>query len=841
MPVASSPIPASRSPIAGARSAPWRYAWRRYVRGWRSGELLILSLALAVGVGTSTAVGLFSDRVRGALAAQSGDTLGADLIVSSRQPLPDRLREAATQSGLVAVAAQSLASVVFHGELSALASIKAVEAGYPPRGEVRIASQPFGDERVAGGAPPPGTAWIDTRLWSELGLSRGDELQVGALALRVDAVLAYEPDRGGGFGELAPRVLIHAADLPATQLVGPGSRVGYELLLAGPDAALQALEIPEEARAVTPEDSSPAVRNALDTAQRFLDLAVLAALLLSGAAVAICARSYGARLRDEVALLKCLGARGRYIVTALSGSLLAAGVFAGVAGGVIGALAQFVLVRLLGALMDAELPLPSLRPFLNAQFVGLLMLLGFGLPPVLDARRVPPLRVFQRAADAGSVSRAVPLAAVAAIVALLWWQTRDVQLAAYFIGGAGAAVGVLAALALLLVRLLAPLRGRVGAAWRFGLGNVSRRRAATVAQVVALGLSLMSLLLVSVSRSDLLESWRGRLPENAPNQFLINVQPQQIEAMNAFFAERGYTDLTLWPMARGRLIRLRGEPVTADSFEDPETRRWINREFNLSWTDTLNADNRITEGVWWGAAGRGQALLSTDDYAVERLHLKIGDTLTLAIADREVTFTVSSFRTVEWDSFQPNFFLLTPPGVLDPNEASYLSSFYLPPENRALLRALIDRFPNVTVIDIETLMREVRSIMDRITRAVEFIFLFTLAAGLTVLLAAIEGTRDERRREIGLLRALGARRAVVRQGVLAEYAVLGLLAGGVAAIAAQGLTWALAEFVFEIPYGPRPLLWLIGAASGLALVTALGWLSLRRALDTPPHSVLRTR
>lgn len=817
----------------------WRYAWRRYARGWRSGELLILSVALTVGVGTSSAVGLFTDRVRAALAAQSGETMGADLIVSARDALPDSLAEQARANGLATVPVYALPSVVFHGQDSRLASVKAVSTGYPPRGELRISDQPFGDERVADGIPAPGEAWVDARLWTDLGLSPGAPLKLGDLELKIGAVIAYEPDRGGSFGDLAPRLLINAADLPATQLMSAFSRVSYELMLAGPTAALEALDIPENARAVTPQDASPAVRNALDTAQRFLDLAALSALLLAGAAVAICARSYGMRLRDEVALLKCLGARGNYVVTALAGSLLFAGLLAGLVGAAIGGLAQFVIARLIGSLLDTDLPAPRLWPLLSAQLVGLLMLLGFGLPPVLDARRVTPVRVFQRFDAGNSGSRLVPLAAIGAIAALLWWQTRDVKLAAYVLGGGAIAIAVLAGLALLLVRLLTPLRGRVGAAWRFGLGNVSRRRAATVAQVVALGLSLLALLLVSVSRTDLLETWRARLPDGTPNQFLINVLPDQVAPMTAFFAQRGYGELKLWPMVRGRLVGLNGEAVNPESFDDPETRRWINREFNLSWTDTLGADNTITDGQWWGESGRGQPWLSADDYAVERLGLKLGDTLTLAIADREITLTVKNLRTVEWDSFQPNFFLLVPPAVLDPADANFLTSFYLPPDERALLRALVDRFPNVTVLDIDSVMREVRSIMDRITRAVEFIFIFTLVAGLTVLLAAIEGTRDERRREIGLLRALGASRSVVRQGVLTEYAVLGLLAGSVAAIGAQGLSWALAEFVFGIDYGPRPLLWLIGAGAGTVIVTSLGWFALRRTLNTPPSTVLR--
>ncbi|MBI3171727.1 MAG: FtsX-like permease family protein, partial [Hydrocarboniphaga effusa] len=381
----------------------------------------------------------------------------------------------------------------------------------------------------------------------------------------------------------------------------------------------------------------------------------------------------------------------------------------------------------------------------------------------------------------------------------------------------------------------------VGTSWRFGLGNIARRRASTVAQVVALGLSLLALLLVSVVRQDLLSTWRARLPPDTPNQFLINIQPAQIAPLREFFAQRGYGELRLWPMARGRLTQLNGQPVSAETFTDPETQRWINRDFNLSWTAMLNDDNEITEGQWWGEAGTGQALLSADEYAVERLQLKPGDRLTLDFAGQSIEFTVHNFRTVKWDSFRPNFFLLAPPGVLEDQAATqWLTSFHLAASARGLLRELIKEFPNVTVLDIETLMNQVRSIMDRIVRAVEFIFLFTLAAGLTVLLAAIEGTRGERVREVGLLRALGARSGLITRGLVAEYAVLGLLAGTVAAIAAQAVAWLLAEQVFKIPYGPRPLLWLFGAGAGCVLVTLLGWLSLRGTLKTPPQQVLRS-
>jgi putative ABC transport system permease protein len=428
------------------------------------------------------------------------------------------------------------------------------------------------------------------------------------------------------------------------------------------------------------------------------------------------------------------------------------------------------------------------------------------------------------------------LIAVAALVAL---QSGEPKLAVFVILGTAVTAAVLGLLAWGLVQLLSPLRRRSGVAWRFGLGNIARRRGAAVAQAVALGVALLALLLLTVVRGDLLSSWRNRLPPDAPNQFLINIQPGQIAPLRAFFAAHGYPHLDLQPMARARLVELNGKPVSADSFTDPETRRWVNREFNMSWTDQFGDDNQLVDGQWWSAADSGQPWVSAEEYGVEHLKLKLGDTMTLDVAGTRVTLTVHNTRKVRWDSFRPNFFLVTPPGVLDHIGAvQWITSFYLPPGQQPLLRELVRQFPNVTALDLDAALGQVRSIIDRMVGALEFIFAFTLGAGLVVMLAVIEASRAQRARETALLRTLGASSRVVLQGLLAEYAVLGLLAGSVAAIAAQVLAWVLAVQVFEIAYGPRPVLWVAGAVAGCGIVTLVGWLSLRGVLRTPPRQVL---
>lgn len=821
------------------------FALRRLRRGWRSGELLILALALVIAVTASGTVRLFAERVRLALEAGSGETLGADLVISSMKPLPETLQARAAAQSLRVVPGVQFASVIFAGERSSLASIKAVAPGYPLRGMLRIAALPFAPSQPAS-APARGQVYVDAKLWQDLQLQPQAELQVGQLKLRVAAVIDNEPDRGNGFSDLAPRLMMNHADLAASGLLGPGSRAEYRLYVAGERRAVQAM-VPAKPqsglRYTRPQEARRELRGVVQRAAQLLDIAVLAATLLAAAAVAQAARQYGDKLRGEIALLKCLGADRGFITRALLLQLLLLGLAAGGFGALLAYGGQYLLAQLLAQALQLNLPSASPLPLLGALALGLLMLLGFAAPPMLATRNTPVLQVLQGSASAPGAGRLSLLLAIATAALLLILATGDLALALRVLLGATLTLGLLALLAWLLMRALEPLRRgarrRGGFALRFGLANVARRRAATVVQISGLGIGLLALLLVSVVQTDLLASWRHKLPADAPNQFLINIQPEQRDALQGFLAERGLAGVRLWPMARGRLVALNGKTVDVDSFEDPETRAWINREFNLSWSNTLNPDNRITQGQWWGEAGRGQHWLSAEEFAITRLNLKLGDTLTLDFAGEQQTFTVHNFRKVDWSSFKPNFFLLTPEDAVSaavPHQ--YIASFYLPAAQRPLLRELVAQFPNVSVLDIDAALNQVRGLIEQVMQALEFVFAFTLASGLALLLAAVEATRGQRQRETALLRTLGAGRRQIVAGLLVEYAALGLAAGGVAAIAAQSLAWLLAAQLLDIPYGPRPLLWLVGMLSGAGLVMLLGWLSLRSALRTPPRQVL---
>jgi putative ABC transport system permease protein len=470
------------------------------------------------------------------------------------------------------------------------------------------------------------------------------------------------------------------------------------------------------------------------------------------------------------------------------------------------------------------------------------MLAGFAAPPVLAALGAPPVRVLQRAADAGRLGALGWIAALAALATLLFATAHDPKLALWIgLGSAGAALA-LAAVAALLVALIARYSRGLGVSWRFGIGNLARRRLATVAQLVALGVAALALLLLVIVRAEVLGAWQARIPADAPNQFLINVLPGQREPLARFFQEQGLAAPELVPMTRARLTALNERPVTADSFEDPETRRWINREFNLSWTARFGDDSHFLEGAPWGEEANGQRWLVVDQYAREHLKLKLGDRLTLDFAGQPLSFTVKAVRDIRWDSFRPNFFLVVPPGVLDApafaGPLQYITSFHLPEERRAVLRGLLREFPNVTALDLGAALAQARRTIDRVVAALQFVFAFAAAAGLVVMLAVIEGSKAERVREIGVLRALGATRATILRGLAVEYAVLGGIAGGIAAVAAQALAWVLAARVFDLPVAITPWVGVAGALGGAVVVAGAGLLALRRIIATPPRVVL---
>jgi len=825
---------------------PLRFALRNLWRDLKSGELVVLALALTVAVASLTAVGFFTGRIAQGVRAQAAEVLAADLRLESPAPIARGDFEEARRLGLRTAEVESFPTAIFNGEDSQLAALIAVTPGYPLRGHLKIADTPFGSARVTEGVPAAGEAWADARIFAQLKLERGAALRIGAGTFRLTQVLDYRPDQGTGFVNLAPAVLINAASLPATALVQPGSRVTYAALFAGAPAAVMQMRAYLEShkgageRLREVDESSRQLNSAIDRASRFLSLASLASVLLAAVAVAMGARRYVARHIDTVALLKCMGASQGFVLAMTLIELSLLSLLAVGAGSLIGDLAQRGLAWLLRGLIRTELPPATLEPLPIALVTVLAMLIGFALPSILRLRSTPPVRVLRRTAEAPALRFGIAyVLALGALFAILWSLTRDTELVVSVLAGALGMGLVLSLAGFGLVRLTGRLRGGVGVAWRYGLANVSRRGAASVVQIVAFGLGLMMLLLLAVVRGDLLADWRRSLPADVPNNFLVNIRPEERAPLEAYLAAHGLGQPHLYPMVRARITAIDGVPAERLRPPSDRARGFLEREQNLTWSEQLPEDNQLIAGRWWTPAEYGARLVSVSSEYQEALGLKLGDTLDFDIAGEPLSARVASIRKVRWDSFRPNFFLVFPPHLLDGAAGTYMTSLYLTPAQRPQLADLVRRFPTISVFDVDAILKQIREIMDRASLAVQYVFLFTLAAGIVVLLAAVQSTRDERRYESAMLRTLGASRATVLKGVAAEFSALGFLAGTLGAFGASAVGWLLARRLFSLPYELDPWVWLIGLVCGTVLVGVAGTLATQRVVRAPPVMTLR--
>ncbi|HTV77738.1 MAG TPA: FtsX-like permease family protein [Steroidobacteraceae bacterium] len=824
-----------------------KLALRTLLREWRSGELGVLLLALTTAVAALTGVGFLVGRIDTAVREQATQVLAADIRMSSTQPLPADWFPAAARRGVRTASIQSLLSVVFHGDASQLSNIEAVSAGYPLRGTLMVADQPFATGVATTAIPGPGEVWPSSKLLATLGGGIGTRLSIGAATLKVTRVLISRPDQGANLAELAPTLLMNLADLPATQLIQPGSRVSYSALFAADPAVIRAFRPWLEAHR-RPEDrmrdvseASPQLENAVDRAGRFLTLASLVSVLLCSIAVAMSARQYVRRHLDAVALMKTLGATRGFTLTVSLLQLLIVALLASAAGSVVGFVAQEWLLRAVRELLGSTvLPPANLAPLGMGVAAALAVLAGFALPPLLQLARVPPLRVLRR--DVGPPPPVVILAfgpAVVVVIGLVWWAVRDVRLAVQFLIGLTLFLASLAVAGYVLVSLCGRLRGRVGVAWRYGIANLNRRRADSMVQIAAFGAGLMVLLVLGVVRDDLEQDWRKSLPADAPNYFFVNIPPGDRVAFTQFIEQRGARLSRMLPMLRGRMTSLNGEPVESLRSARGPGREFSGREQNVTWASTLGDDNQVIAGSFWPSDYHGAPQVSLATEFQESLGVNVGDKVGFDIGGEPFVATVTSIRKVKWDSFKPNFFVMFSPGVLDAVAGTYLTSAYFHPSDPHVMAQLAHRFPSVSIFNVDDLLNQVRSIIDKAILAVQSVFAFTLFAGLVVLLAAVQASREERRFESAMLRTLGAGGATVWAGVMAEFVALGLLAGALAVGGAAFAGAFVATRVLQVPYAFDPWLPLLGIGGGAALVCVSGWLATRTVVSQPPILTLR--
>jgi putative ABC transport system permease protein len=817
-------------------------------RDLRSGELKVLFAALVLAVMAVSSVGFVTDRAGRALDLQANALLGGDAVLRADAPIDAAAREQAAELGLAHTALMSFPSMLRVGQSLRLSELRALDDGYPLRGGFRIQRAEDGPGVPPAQSPRPGEVWLSRAGASQLGARLGDAVQVGHRELRLGALVLDEPDAVVDYFNAAPKAFFHISEMPATGLEQFGSRITYRVVVAGEPSAvegwvrIQQSGLARGQRIETAADARPEIRRALERADRFLGLAALVSVVLAGIAIAMAARRHVEHQLDGCAVMRCMGASQRTLFGIYAGELL----WLGLLGTAVGLLLAFAVQALLAGWLSAQLglaiPGAGWLPALQGFGVALAVLLAFALPPVLSLRRVPAMRVLRRDLDAGSVSAWLSLVlGVGGLGALLWWKAGEPALGMIVLAGIAATLAVLSVLALLLIAALRRTRRHLSGIWRYGLASLGRRSAGSVAQVSALGLGLMVILLLTLVRTDLLDRWREALPDDAPNRFLINIQPDQVVATEAALRAAGASDPRLHPMVRGRLAMINGQAVSAADFAERGRRaqRLADREFNLSFADNLERpDNAPTAGRYW-QAGSLAAELSVEEEFAEALGWKLGDEVGFDIAGSRVTGTISSLRRVDWESFRPNFFVVMSPPTLRDFPASHIAAVHVPTQGQPAIDGLVRQYPNISVIDVEAVLAQVRRTADQVATAVEYVFYFTLAAGLLVLVAAISATQDERLLEGAVMRAFGATQAQLRGAHLAEFAAIGLIAGITAALAAQLLSGLIAAQVFDMPWRPAWGVVVGGALAGLLGVTATGLLATRRVIAAPPAVTLR--
>ena len=887
MPSKAKAQPQPKKVMADLQTTPhaaswWRLAWRTLWRDARAGELRLLVFAVALGVASLSSVSFLADRMNAGLLRDAGQLLGGDAVVVSDQPTPNEFIKQAKNLGLETVTTLSFPTMA-RGETSGegssagksrLIALKVVDDGYPLRGQLKYATtvaNTVGSESVHAvqdyktpipqetkttskkkshlqKIPQPGEVWAEASALDALGLQVGAHLWLGDKRLSVGGVLLQEPDRGAGFMNFAPRVMMHRADLDATGLVQPASRITWRFAVVGePETverfvtwAQEHVKLPQ-VRGVRVESLStgrPEMRQTLDRAGKFLNLVALLAALLSAVAVALAARSFASKHLDDCAMLRVLGLRQKQIAMSYCGEFVCVGLFASVIGLLLGFCVHFVFVQLLAGLVETALPAATWWPVVYGLATGLTLLLAFGLPPVLQLASVPALRVMRREmGEPKAVTWVVSAMGLLGFAVLLVVASRDLKLGLMVVGGFTGAVLVFAGMAWLAVKLLriSVTEGKSPAWLMLATRQISARPAYAMVQVSALAVGLLALALLVLLRTDLISSWRNATPANAPNRFVINIQPAQSQAFLDALKQANVSNFDWYPMVRGRLVAVNSQGVSAEDYAEERAKRFVDREFNLTFSDTLPVNNPIVAGEWQPEEPNA---MSVDELLAKTLGLKLGDVLRFDIAGLLYESRITSIRHVDWSSMRVNFFVIIPRGQMDDVPTTYIAAFRAP-EVQGFDNNLLKQFPNVTNVDMGAALKQVQGVLEQVVGAVEFLFLFTLATGLVVLFAAVTATREERAREYAVLRALGASNRLLAQVQRAELAGVGALAGFLATSVAVAMGWGLARYAFEFSWSPSPWVPLIGAVVGALLALAAGWWGLREVLSRPVVQTLR--
>jgi putative ABC transport system permease protein len=819
----------------------WQLVLKLLWRDSRSGELTLLVLALLIAVGSSTAISLFADRLQRTMTSQAAEFLAGDLAVAGPAPVDPAWLDKAAELGLKQAQTIEFASMLLENNEMLLASAKAVSDAYPLRGRLKTTDAEYQNETLASRGPEPGTAWVDKRILSTLKLKLGDPLTLGEKALTISQVLSYEPDKRGDFYSFSPRVMLNRADLEATGVIQPGSRVRYAYQFGGSEEALAAYkdwlkpQLNPSQRILDIHNDRPELGSALERAERYLGLSSIVVILISGVAIAMTTRRYTERHFNATALLRCLGCKQAEIIWLYGCQFLLLGLLTCGAGCLLGWAAQQGLFQLLKALLPEHVASPGWLAVFFGMITGMAILLGFALPPLLRLQKVSPLRVLRRELEPlPSSGWLIYGLAMAIIGALIWRYTGDARMTGTILGAGLLVLLVLGLLVYGLLSLLRKLLPYLSLSWRFGLQGLLRNSQTSASQILAFGITLTAMALSFTVRSDLIANWQKQLPEQAPNHFALNIFPEQQQAFQEDLQQAQIAGSRFYPVVRGRLVEINQEAVQQRVSKDSQGENATTRELSLTWTAELPEDNKIVDGETLQPG-----LVSVEQKLAENLKIRVGDQLTFTVGSEQLTATVANLRSVQWDSMRPNFYMIFSPGTLENFPATYMTSFYLAENQKHLLAGLLKKYPAVTILEVDQILKQFKTILEQLTKAINLLLYFALAAGFTVLFAAVYATLDQRIYEGALMRTLGARRGFLRVTHIIEFCLLGALAGVLAAIAAEAILYAFYTRVMHIVYQPSFYLWAVLPGIGLVSVGLAGYWGVREVVRVAPLRVLR--
>jgi len=833
-------------------SLSFRLAWMQTISLWRSGALRVLVFSLVLAVTAISAIGFFTQRVETALNQQGGLLLGGDIAIISDHAIPEAFLQRAKQQNMAIAKTYEFASMVVFGDASQLSEIKAVEQNFPLRGDLTIGKNTTDIGHLIKASPKLGEAWVEPRLANLLNIQVGDFVEVGERKLLVSAILIREPSRGGDMFGFAPRLMMNAADLPSTKLIQYGSRVKYQLLLtSSPQIINQYFDKtkPELSRGEKIQDvrnARPEIKSALDKAQQFLGLSAMVSVILAMVAMLLSSLPYIKQSLDTFALMRCFGASKGTVLQVLSIQTILIAFFSALLGVLLGFVVQFGLAKLAGSLFLEELPLAPITPIFIGMVASIAMMFAVVFPHAWQMRNLTAMNILRRETLAQPISaQAKFLPAALVMCAMIFWQARDIKLASSTILALVLLCVAIVALSYVLVAIASHLFMRSTKIqllndMKLGVLGLKRRFGLSTVQMIGFSMGLMVLMLLALIRGDLIRNWQASLPIDAPNRFIINIQPTQINGVKQFFEQQNIKNGTVFPMVRARFISKNGNDISATQWESERAKHLAEREFNLSWAIEMQSDNQLISGKWWTPKDYGKPYLSLEQDLAKTLGIQLGDKLLFDVAGTPLTLTVTSLRKVEWDTMRANFFTVTPPGVLDNYAANYISSFHLPIGAEAPMNQLVRTYPNLTVIDVAALMQQVRSIMQKMSSTIEYVFAFSLIAGLAVLYAALIATREERVIEATLMRVFGASRHQVGVAYVAEFACIGLVSALIATIAANLLAYYISAQVLNIPFQFNVTLALSITIIATIIIPLAAWLGLRSFLNVPARQLLNS-